>query len=384
MGLLSVMTGAALVAALILPWEPAFLCDILRASGRMAWPVFYWFACWSIALVAVRFTRPLACGVLGLCIALQAFDLAPKLNQKHRDDLGPGELTKLSCALPSQKMTDALWDLGNSKKHLWIITRDYVPKEADRLGLLAIQKGMKINCPYVARSYGKITKQRNKEMTDLLDAGNIPEDVVYYVYPNARMHATLAVERAAAQVEFIEEGGFTLLTRAKQPSEELAQSNRLRWSLATPSLAIAPGQPISFAAGGEASACPGALSGFSDFLADGVSTYLPDASIILKVPASPTDLRLMTTVQAALNPKTNPGQSVKIYANDAPVGKWSFTSSEPMQREIVIPRRLIPKNSLVFLRFEIAQAVSPKTLGINADPRELGVHFVRMESAPRD
>jgi hypothetical protein len=381
-GLLSVMIGATLVAISILPWVPLHLREIMRASGRMAWPVYYWFACWAISLVAVRFTKVVACVILGICIALQAFDMAPKINQKRKDEFLTGTLTKQACSLPSKKMTNALWMQGETKKRLWIVTRDRIPEEVDRLGLLAIRKGMKINCPGVARWSQTAMDKRAKEISDILDSGNIPEDVVYYVYPNARAHAKMAIENSPANVEFVEEGGFTILTKAAKPSEELAQSNRTRWELATPCLSIQPGQTLSFTKENEATLLPSAFSGFSDLSADGVWTDQPEACMTLKVSASQADLQLAATVCPFLNPRTSPGQLVKIYANGVAVGEWSFTTDGETKREVSIPKQLISVNSLVFLKFEIPHAVSPKKLRLSSDTRKLGLRFIRIESIP--
>ena len=371
-GLLTVLVGAALAAAAVLPCVPDRILEITRGSGRMVWPVYYWFSIWLVANTALRYTRPAACLILLICAGIQIADMAPKAKEYNDQFSRVGGMTKELCALPSKKLTQALWALGKGKKHLWVVSDHFLTNEWDRLCLLACYKGMGINRPYLARCNGAAIQKQETEILGKLESGDVPKDVVYYIYPESRNRATLALMRAGSHLKYIEENGVTLLMKSASSSAELGQSNLRRWREASPCLPIRPGQTVSLEKGNPTAVPAGAITGFD---ALGGWTTGTQAFITLKALSPGADAKLSAKVCAFLDPQKGQGQAARIYANNTFIGEWKFTDREITKREILIPGNLISSDSLVILVFEIVHPTSPKSAHFGNDPRTLGIQI---------
>ena len=371
-GLLTLLVGASLTAVIVLPWVPDDLLEIARASGRMSWPVFYWFAIWVILHTTSRFSVRAGCLLLLLCTVIQGGDLAPNLAEYRRLFSKNGHISKELCRLPSEMLTDTLWKLGSKKKHLWIITDRFHPKDWDRLGLLACRKGMNINHPVLARQNETGRKKREEEILQLLETGRLPDDAVYYIYPDSRRIAEKVIRHFPESLSVTDENSVTVLTKAGEPSPELARKNLLRLRQLSPFVPIAPGQTLSFK-NAVTSIPPEVFSGFD---AVGGWSFEPEAFVNLKAQSLTRDLKLSMTVLPFLNAQKR--QTVKVYANDLLVGEWQFNSGDFCTREIVVPKQSIPGDSLVLLRFDIAFPTSPMSLKKSEDPRTLGIRILQI------
>ncbi len=65
-------------------------------------------------------------------------------------------------------------------------------------------------------------------------------------------------------------------------------------------------------------------------------------------------------------------QKVNIYINGKKSGQWALTSTVPSLQEFKIPKNLI-KDKSVKITFDLPDAKSPASLGLNQDPRELAI-----------
>lgn len=80
----------------------------------------------------------------------------------------------------------------------------------------------------------------------------------------------------------------------------------------------------------------------------------------------------------AFVPPQNPQQKAQVFINDQPAGEIQITAGEPQPREFIFKLPASTDNEYT-VAFAIENPVSPKSLGISADPRELGLGFVSME-----
>jgi len=72
--------------------------------------------------------------------------------------------------------------------------------------------------------------------------------------------------------------------------------------------------------------------------------------------------------------KAHPKLTVQVSANDSPVGRWVFHDKEPRtQRNVVIPKTIVAQKPKLEILFRFDCAVSPASLGLSGDLRELGV-----------
>jgi len=90
----------------------------------------------------------------------------------------------------------------------------------------------------------------------------------------------------------------------------------------------------------------------------------------------PVDNTSDVTVKVSLAPylpeNKIKSQKVNIYINGKKSGQWVLTSTVPSLQEFKIPKNLI-KDKSVKITFDLPDAKSPASLGLNQDPRELAI-----------
>jgi hypothetical protein len=82
------------------------------------------------------------------------------------------------------------------------------------------------------------------------------------------------------------------------------------------------------------------------------------------------------TVRAYITPALFGGineRPIHVFVNDVPVGTWRVRT--PAWYSLAVPRRVVEHRPELELRFAMANAVSPKRLGLTADTRVLAVTF---------
>jgi len=95
------------------------------------------------------------------------------------------------------------------------------------------------------------------------------------------------------------------------------------------------------------------------------------AKLALTVSAS--DLPLTLRMRGAgFTQASVPTQPVEVLANGQKIADWQATS-DPVDFTAVIPASIAKQGGELILEFKIPKAVSPKALGVSADPRVLGI-----------
>jgi len=85
--------------------------------------------------------------------------------------------------------------------------------------------------------------------------------------------------------------------------------------------------------------------------------------------ASP--LRIKVTLAALVKPPELPAQPVEVFANGQKIAEWQVAGKSEFTA-LISPASNKQDNALT-IEFKIPKAVSPKDLGLNNDPRVLGV-----------
>jgi sulfatase maturation enzyme AslB (radical SAM superfamily) len=86
-------------------------------------------------------------------------------------------------------------------------------------------------------------------------------------------------------------------------------------------------------------------------------------------------VKMVTTFKALLSPE-GPDQSVTVLANGQPVAEWSLChgdDSGQTQRTVFIPEHLLNEKDTLQVSFGVSTPMSPRSLGISEDPRDLGL-----------
>jgi hypothetical protein len=97
------------------------------------------------------------------------------------------------------------------------------------------------------------------------------------------------------------------------------------------------------------------------------------ASLLMSIDA-PRDLEFTITMRALLS-KDAPTQSVWLAANNCPVGRLDYHLASGITRTITgrIPRHCFDSDRNIELKIRTDRAARPSDIGINEDPRPLGV-----------
>jgi hypothetical protein len=101
------------------------------------------------------------------------------------------------------------------------------------------------------------------------------------------------------------------------------------------------------------------------------------ARIALPIPADAGALTLKMTLRGLTQPPALPSQPVEVYVKDQKVADWQVSETAPFTAEI--PAALTKGIKMLTVEFRIPKATSPKTLGMNADGRILGICAYSLE-----
>jgi len=110
---------------------------------------------------------------------------------------------------------------------------------------------------------------------------------------------------------------------------------------------------------GEGWSCEGCTEGKSSTMYFGIT--VPSNDVMLKVHLTPALFGNMTE------------RLVQVIANAVRVGEWKVRG--PAWYSVIVPRKVLGNEGTLALRFQLPNASSPKSLGLNLDSRELSVAF---------
>lgn len=95
------------------------------------------------------------------------------------------------------------------------------------------------------------------------------------------------------------------------------------------------------------------------------------AQLRFLVPASTEPVSLKMTIGALIKPPELAAQPVEVFINDQKVADWQVGDTSEFRA--AIPPDLTKSGGALKILIKTPRATSPKALGINADPRVLGV-----------
>lgn len=170
--------------------------------------------------------------------------------------------------------------------------------------------------------------------------------------------------------------GFSWLPRSWQPSYQRYTASGVE-DITPVSLAKTPmkykfGTDILFAGNGDAGRY--LLEGWSRPEREWTWTDGNAATLTIPVESTKNSINLKVVSDPFIRPGKIEKQRVNILVNNQKVGEWVFTEFGTQERNIDIPNNLID-NSMLYITFELPDAVSPLELGVSEDPRKLGIAF---------
>jgi hypothetical protein len=95
------------------------------------------------------------------------------------------------------------------------------------------------------------------------------------------------------------------------------------------------------------------------------------AQLRIRVPASEDTISLKMRIAALIKPPELPFQPVEIWVNDQKIAEWQVGNTAEFVA--TIPHDLMKLGGPLTVLIKTPKATSPQALGLNADPRVLGV-----------
>ncbi|MCU1750638.1 DUF6311 domain-containing protein [Pseudomonas sp. 6D_7.1_Bac1] len=335
---------------------------IFRASGRMIWPVMY-VATFAIIYVVVRGHTPrTALVLLAIALVIQVADTragwagarkilmvspAPKWNTPLVDSFWQ------SAASHYQKVR---WVRPQNLSAQWLTLADYAGTH--RLGTDAVYLG-RVSTVAVEAA------QRKADLT--FDSRKYDTDSLYVLDERALLQAAVSLDSNTDVLARID--GLNVLAPGWKQCADCPAVNAVNPLDLIPLLKQSERMP--FQTGSPATA----------YLAKGWSANEPwgtwsegsDAEIILRPTADVHSLLLETT---ALLAPTHLRQSLEVRVNEVRVLATSLIKPEANMIEIALPaevKKLIAQQGVLRIQFHLANAISPRELGMSEDSRKLAI-----------
>src|SRR5713101_832913 len=139
---------------------------------------------------------------------------------------------------------------------------------------------------------------------------------------------------------------------------------------------LAYGTKVSFGAGGKSE--PLRVSGWSGTEPQFTWTVGTSAVLAMRVSPTPDHVVLKMNLTGFTKDPELPFQPVEVYVNEQKVADWQV-AGRPAEFSATIPQEMTGSGGLLRITLKIPKAVSPKELGLGADPRVLGVACVDLE-----
>lgn len=173
-----VWLGDTIIASLSLP--RSFVEDIfgiVRASGRLVWPVYYLVLTALIAMLAKR-TRKTQLLILSIALALQLLDLRTPLIAAHTR-------SNVNWQSPLQ---DQLWqELPKYYDHLWIMpavsSTTFTGAGYEPLALYAAENNLTLNTAYFSRPLRGLSNQMQEGFATLISGGDAQTAYIFFDPP---------------------------------------------------------------------------------------------------------------------------------------------------------------------------------------------------------
>ena len=345
------------------PLPDAFLsfASLLRASGRMFWPVFYFLLLIFIGYIVRGFSKKSAIIILSICCAIQIVDTSAGWRHIH-------QALNISSPIQETTLKNPAWNLiGPQYQNL---VRYPVHNQDNDwqyfAGYAAIHK-MGTNSVFLARLDETKLTASDRKINLQLRSGPLDRKSLYVLDLWKTNPEPILFDPTFDALLKLD--GFTVLAPGWRACKTCAT---LDPGLVIPRYAPVTeiGKRIYFSRDAE---------GRKEFLLDGWAPYGEawgnwsegaSASMLLPIPAGkPKSLKLQA--RAFVNEK-HPKLEVEILINGLLQKKLSLTEFESNQINIPLPTSLLGQGYFK-LELKILNPASPKALGIGEDDRQLGL-----------
>ncbi|RON20215.1 hypothetical protein BK660_14200 [Pseudomonas brassicacearum] len=346
-----------------LPQWVISVANIFRASGRMFWPVYYAMIFAIIFLVIRANTPRTAVSLLSLALLIQVLDT-------HAGWAGVRkQLMAEPAAQWASPMVDPFWKsaAAHYRNIRWIVPQNQAPQWMSVADFAGVH-GLATNAVYLGRVDTTNAIKSEQQAAEEMASGKYAADSLYLLDERAVIQAARSVDTQTDLFARID--GFTVLAPGwKQCSTCLQVASPINPLELMPS--VEPGQKTLFNQGNKGGALLG--KGWSESEVWGTWSKGPDAEVIFRVPAPVHSLRLEAT---AFLPPGHARQRVVIRINGVPALSTALEQADGNVIDVPLTTEMqqqVASQGVLFLQLQLADAVSPKQLGIGADVRPLAL-----------
>ena len=336
--------------------------SLLRASGRMFWPVFYFILLLIFNYIQKNFSNNLASTLLGVLCVIQIVDTSAGW-RPIRYSLSHERYPNSQSPLVSP-----VWnDFGTHYKKLERYPVQNQSEDWQVFASFAAQHAMGTNSVFLARFDELKLRQANESVSRALRSGSLDNSVLFVIDLWKKNPTPLQFDREKDVLARID--GYNILAPGWKKCASCSPIPReLELQRLAPITKI--GENIEFSQ---------KAFGRREFLLEGWAPYGEawgtwsdgaSASLLLPVPAGNPKM-VYLTVRAFVNEK-HPAQQVDAYINGALVKHFELRNFTSNLMDIPISPAVL-KDEFFKLELKIQSPASPKALGLGDDDRQLGI-----------
>jgi hypothetical protein len=324
---------------------------IVRASGRFFWPVYYMIIILSLTSLIRNVKKKAAALLLILALSFQFADLSGKFTEFH--NMYSNEM-KWETPLRSN-----IWgEIDGGKYNNIVFVPSNVNSQYVAFSMLAAKKNMTINAVYTARDDYEKREAYNNNLLQDIEKGNFKSKDIYII-DNSMLKKASEVKKDTDLL--ISADGFNVLIPNGKEDPNFKDIN-----LDLNSLDYKYGEVISFGTNGKSSLIK--RSGWSFAEENYTWTEGNEASLIFSVKQPDKDLVLSIKMSPLLGGDIK-GQHLILFVNNQQISESIIDSNNTYQFNI--PKDIVKDELHISLR--LPDAVSPKSLGLNEDNRQLAL-----------
>ncbi len=350
-----------------LPDAVVAVATIFRGSGRMIWPVMY-MAIFAILYVVIRgHAARTARVLLGIALLLQVADTRS----------GWGESRNLFMAAPAPQwptpLVDPFWD--QAARHYqavrWLRPENY-PEQWRTLAEYAGRHHLPTNAVYLGRMSTKATEAAQAVADQMVSSGQYAADTLYVLDSRTVLPAALTLNRETDVLARID--GLNVLAPGWKRCADCPPI-----VAADPLTLISPlksNERVTFNVTSLATFFLG--SGWSKSEPWGTWSEGSESQIILR-PEAP--VRSFVLEANALIAPSHTEQGLEVIVNDVAVLSTRLLKPEANVVAVDLPAEVqqrIEREGVLVIRFQHADAVSPRALGMGLDPRKLAIGILAL------
>ena len=339
------------------------LASILRASGRMFWPVFYFILFLGIFFVIRSYSRKITITILAIGLSIQVIDTSPAwLEKKMALNTKPANL--------GLSLDNPFWDAAG--QYYKNIVRVPVWNEQviwEKFASFAAKHHLGTNSVFMGRVDNNKIIQSNQRMQEVIQSGQFATDTLYVVEDSeiskflTRMNPQTDLIARINEINVFAPGWKKCSTCIAVPVEL-----EIDPKISTERL-IKLGEKIDLSQFGKY-AKSFLISGWS--VPEKWGTWSMGNTAVIQIPLSALKPQGIKLDAQAFISTLYPSQEIEIWVNGRYIKKENCNKRSGNLIDIPLKGDLTQSGPLK-IEFKLPNAISPKALGIGSDTRPLAI-----------